>query len=206
MNKTIAKNPSYDYLPELLKHSKSQDEPDYEVLLNQYSHKVYRLAMSLVENSEEAEDVTLEVFTTVKTRLADLNESEALPGWIYRITIDAALMKTSVKNRLEITSFEENLPKIDHNGRHDEPVTDWSVRIEEKASIKEIMNFVKKNLKCLPDTEKVVLLLSDVEGLSEKAVADILDTSLTAVRCKLNRARFLMRERLSRYYKGMINA
>ena len=66
------------------------------------------------------------------------------------------------------------------------------------------MDFIRSNLDDFPDSYKVVFLLRDVEGLSNKATSDVLDLSLTAVKSRLHRARLFMRERLTEYFKGNI--
>ena len=90
--------------------------------------------MSLVSNIEDAEDVTQEVFITVYTRINDLKEDKALSSWIYRITVNASLMKIRTKGRSEKISFEEDLPRFGRDGKHVKPVMDWSENPEEKVS------------------------------------------------------------------------
>ena len=180
---------------------REHDELAYEELLNLYSNKVYRLAMSLVKHKEDAEDVTQEVFLTVYSRINDLKEDKALSSWIYRITVNASLMKIRESGRSEKISFEENLPRIDQAGSHIHHVRDWSKNPETEAASKEIMNFIKENLDGLPDSYRVVFVLRDVEGLSNNEVAEVLDISLTAVKSRLHRARLFMRERLSKHFE-----
>ena len=201
---TVSKHLIDNPQPELSQRLKNQDESAYEELLNQFSSRVYRLAKRLVKNNEEAEDVTQEVFITACTRVNDLKEDKALSSWLYRITVNRSLMKLRVSGRSEIISFEEALPRFDRNGKHVKPVMDWSKSPHEKASSKAVMDFIRKNLGDLPDTYKAVFLLKDVEGLSNKAAADVLDISITAVKSRLHRARLFMRERLSTYFRESI--
>lgn len=203
-NRTVSKHPTDEQQPELSRLLKEHDELAYEELLNQYSNKVFRLAISLVKHREDAEDVTQEVFLTVCSRVSDLKESKALSSWIYRITVNASLIKIRKSRRFEQVSFEEDLPRFNRNGMHVKPVKDWSENPEEKASSKEVMDFIRENLKELPESYKVVFLLRDVEGLSNNEVAEVLDISLTATKSKLHRARLFMRERLSKYFEGSI--
>jgi RNA polymerase sigma-70 factor (ECF subfamily) len=204
INRTVRKRPTDEHQPDLSKRLREQDESAYIELLNLYSKKVFRLAMSLVKHKEDAEDVTQEVFLTVCSRIDDLKESKALSSWIYRITVNASLMKIRKSGRSEQVSFEEDLPRFDQNGMHVKPVKDWSENPEEKASSKEVMDFIRENLKELPESYKVVFLLRDVEGLSNNEVAEVLDISLTATKSRLHRARLFMRERLSKYFEGSI--
>ena len=203
-NGTVRKQPTDEHPPDLTKRLREQDESAYVELLDLYSNKVFRLAMSLVKHKEDAEDVTQDVFLTVCSRISDLKENKALSSWIYRITVNASLMKIRKSGRSERISFEEDLPRFDQNGMHVKPVKDWSENPERKASSKEVMDYIKENLKELPDTYKVVFLLRDMEGLSNNEVAEALDISLTAVKSRLHRARLFMRERLSKYYEGRI--
>jgi RNA polymerase sigma-70 factor (ECF subfamily) len=203
-NRTVSKYPTDAHQPDLAKRLKEQDESAYVELLDLYSNKVFRLAMSLVKHKEDAEDVTQEVFLTVCSKINNLMESKALSSWIYRITANASLMKIRKSGRSEEISFEEDLPRFDQNGMHVKPVKDWSENPERKASSKEVMDFIKENLEDLPDSYRVVFLLRDMEGLSNNEVAEVLDISLTAVKSRLHRARLFMRERLSKYFEGGI--
>ncbi len=202
--RTVRKHPTDEHQPDLSKRLKEQDESAYVELLDLYSNKVFRLAMGLVKHKEDAEDVTQEVFLTVCSRINDLKESKALSSWIYRITVNASLMKIRKSGRSEQVSFEEDLPRFDQDGKHVKPVKDWSENPEEKASSKQVMDFIKENLRELPDTYKVAFLLRDMEGLSNNEVAEVLGISLTAVKSRLHRARLFMRERLSKYFEGSI--
>ncbi len=157
-----------------------------------------------MKNNEDAENVTQEVFITVYTRINDLKDDKALSSWIYRITVNASLMNIRVNGRSKKFSFEEDLPRFDQNGKHAKLVMDWSEGPEKEVSSKEVMDFIRRNLHDLPDSYKVVFMLRDVEGLSNKATSDVLDISLTAVKSRLHRARLFMRERLSEYFKGII--
>jgi RNA polymerase sigma-70 factor (ECF subfamily) len=186
----------------LSRRLKEHDELAYEELLSLYSNKVYRLALSLVKHKEDAEDVTQEVFLTVCSRIDDLKENRALSSWIYRITVNASLIKIRKSGRSEQVSFVEDLPRFNQDGMHARPVKDWSENPEKKTSSKEVMDILKKNLKELPESYKVVFLLRDVEGLSNNEVAEVLDISLTAVKSRLHRARLFMRERLSQHFEG----
>ena len=188
-------------LNNLIRLLREQNEFAYEELLNLFSNKVYRLAISLVKNIEDAEDVTQEVFLTVYARIHDLKEDKALSSWIYRITVNASLMRLRKSGHSEMISFEEDLPRFDHDGMHAKPIRDWSENPEEQASSKEVMDIIKKNIKELPDSYKVVFLLRDMEGLSNNEVSEVLDISLTAVKSRLHRARLFMRERLSKYFE-----
>jgi RNA polymerase sigma-70 factor (ECF subfamily) len=152
---------------------REHDEFSYEELLNQYSNKVYRLAMSLVKHKEDAEDVTQKVFLTVYSRINDLKEDKALSSWIYRITVNASLMKIRESGCSEKISFEENLPRFEEAGSHIQHVRDWSENPETEATSKEIMNFKKENLDGLPDSYRVVFVLRDVEELSNNEVAEV---------------------------------
>jgi RNA polymerase sigma-70 factor (ECF subfamily) len=200
--RSARKHPTAEHQPDLSKRLREQDESAYVELLDLYSNKVFRLAMSLVKHKEDAEDVTQEVFLTVCSRINDLKESKALSSWIYRITANASLMKIRKSGRSEQVSFEEDLPRFDQDGMHVKPVKDWSENPEEKTSSKQVMDFIKENLKELPESYKVVFLLRDMEGLSNNEVAEVLDISLTAVKSRLHRARLFMRERLTKYFEG----
>lgn len=180
---------------------KSGRDCAYLRLVSLFGKKIYRLALSIVKNSTDAEDIVQEVFLDVYSKIDTLKENKALSSWIYRTTVNASMMKVREYGSSQEVHFEEDVSRFDPEGRHLSPVKDWSENPEAKVFSHEVMNYINENIKEIPLPYKVVFLLRDVEGLSNEDVADMLKISLSAVKSRLHRARMFMRGQLSKYFE-----
>lgn len=172
-----------------------------EALFDRFHGKIYNLAMSILKNESDAEEATQDVFLTVFRKAHTFKGNSALYSWIYRICVNACLMRLRGKKRSETVSIEEFMPVFTEDGMHASPVDDWSKEVERRMLNKELGNVIRKSTGDLSEKYRVVFVLSDVEGLSNEETAEILGLSVPAVKSRLHRARLYLRERLARYLK-----
>ncbi len=186
---------------ELVERIKRGDEVAFGALLERYQGKVYRLALSLTKRPEDAEEVLQDVFLTVHRKLPSFEGRSAFSTWLYRITVNAALMKLRGKGR-DDESLEAYLPQFTEDGRHARMVLDFTQGPEEALLRKEREQIIRAAIDALPPDYKVVLVLRDIEGLSNQEVTEILGAAVPAVKSRLHRARLALRERLAVYVEG----
>lgn len=172
-----------------------------EALFDRFHGKTYNLAMSILKNESDAEEATQDVFLTVVQKVHTFKGNSALYSWIYRICVNACLMRLRGKKRSETVSIEEFIPVFTEDGMHANPVDDWSKEVERRMLNKELGGVIRKFTGELSEKYRVVFVLSDVEGLSNEETAEILGLTVPAVKSRLHRARLYLRERLSRYLK-----
>ncbi len=172
-----------------------------EVLFNRYHGKVYHLAMSILKNESDAEEVSQNVFLSVIRKVDTFEGNSTLYSWIYRICINASLMRLREKRRSETVSIEAFMPVFTEDGMHASPVVDWSKEVERKALDKELGRMIGKFTSHLSDKYRVVFILCDVEGLTCEETGQLLNLSVPAVRSRLHRARLYLRERLAKYLR-----
>ncbi|MBI5420610.1 MAG: sigma-70 family RNA polymerase sigma factor [Deltaproteobacteria bacterium] len=196
---TGTKRPGEDKV--LLKKLRRGDAEAVETLFDRYHGKVYNLAMSILKNESDAEEATQDVFLTVVRKAYMFKGNSALYSWIYRICVNACLMRLRGKRRSETVSIEEFLPLFTEDGMHANPVNDWSKEVERKALDKELGQVIRKFTDNLSERYRMVFILSDVEGLSNEETAQILGLTVPAVKSRLHRARLYLRERLSGYLR-----
>ncbi len=173
-----------------------------EALFDRFHGKVYGLAMSILKNESDAEEVVQDVFLAVFQKAFTFKGDSALYSWIYRICVNACLMRLRGKKRSETVSIEEFLPVFTADGRHASVVGDWSKEVERKMLDKELGDVIRKFTDKLSEKYRVVFVLSDVEGLSNEETAQILGLSVPAVKSRLHRARLYLRERIGRYLRN----
>ena len=105
-------------------------------------------------------------------------------------------IRRSKKNK-EV-SYEEFMPKFQDDGHHAvRPVVDWSDTLDEKYSAREIHQLLAAALDQLKPTDKSIIVLSDLEGLSDKEIAETLGLTVSAVKTRLHRARLFLRGKLA---------
>jgi RNA polymerase sigma-70 factor (ECF subfamily) len=188
-------------LVELLR---SANPAGVEALMEAFATRVYRLAHGVTRNASDAEEVVQDVFVTVARRIGEFEGRSALSTWIYRITMNAALNKRRGKRAEVEVSLEEHLPRFHEDGHREGDrsflLADWSRTPEDELLSEEGRAAVRCAVDALPDHYRAVLMLRDVEGVSNEEAADTLGESVSSVKSRLHRARMALREQLTRRF------
>jgi RNA polymerase sigma-70 factor (ECF subfamily) len=174
-------------------------DPDaVEQLIDRYGAWVYRVVRRLLDDPRDAEEVTQDVFLTVARKIETFRGEAAFSSWLYRIGVNAAYQRLRVRRARPVeVSLEPLLPVFDDQGRLAGPVVDWSARVQDPAVALEARAALEQGLARLPEDYRVVVLLRDVEGLTNEDVAGILGLSVLAVKSRLHRARLALRHVLT---------
>ncbi len=185
-------------LVERLRHG---DTAALEILMARYADRVYRLAHGITGNAADAEEVVQDVFLTVFRKIQTFEGRAALGSWIYRVTTNAALIKRRGRRADREIPLEPSLPAFLPDGhRAGEPTflkTDWSQTPEADLLSKETREILHQAIIDLPDQYRAVVVLRDVQGLSNEEVAEAVGESVPCVKSRLHRARMALREQLS---------
>ncbi|HEY7725064.1 MAG TPA: sigma-70 family RNA polymerase sigma factor [Anaeromyxobacteraceae bacterium] len=174
-------------------------------LVSRHQDRIYGLALRLLRDAAEAEEVVQETFLAALEKLASFRGDAAFTTWLHRVAANAALMRLRRRRRApEVASdrpMEELLPRFDEQDHlvARGPSHDWSKRADEQLADREIRKAVERAVQNLPEDYRIVFLLRDVEGLSSEAMAELLGMSVAAVKSRLHRARLALRESLSRF-------
>ena len=187
---------------ELVKRLKTGDREAFGALLRRYQGKVYRLAMNMTRSPQDAEEVTQDVFLAVYRKIGEFDGRAAFSTWLYRVASNAALMKLRGRRSEPHLSIEEEGPAFAPDGHFARPVADWSELPEDRLLSAERRRVLEQAIDALPPDYKAVVVLRDVEGLSNQEVAEILGATVLAVKSRLHRARLALRERLAAYLEA----
>jgi RNA polymerase sigma-70 factor (ECF subfamily) len=171
----------------------------FELLVRRYTHKVYRLAWSYVKSDHEAEDVMQETFINVYRALPRFEGKSKLGSWIYRVTVNTALMRLRRKRRRPEVSIEGSRPEDSTGSERESPFLIERRTAADDLSAMELRGEIQASVDSLEDKYRVVFLLRDVEGLSIQETAEALEISVPAVKSRLHRARLFLRASLERY-------
>lgn len=190
----------------LLDKAVAGDAGALEALMGRHAGRVYRLAYGITRNPADAEEVVQDVFLTVVRKGGSFEGQATLATWMYRVTMNAALNRRRGKRRELEVSLEEHLPTYTENGHRagdrSDLLVDWSSTPEERVLSGESRRVLENAIDSLPDHYRAVLVLRDVEELSNEEVASIVGDSLASVKSRLHRARMALREQLTRHFGG----
>lgn len=185
---------------ELVHAAQRGDRRAFAQLVEKYAARVYNLARKMMRDPQDAEDVLQETFISVFRHLNDFQGDASFSTWLYRIATNAALMKLRAR-KPPTFSLDES---IESNGDAWMPreIVDWGITPEEAVLNDEIRAQMDAAVAALPESLRAVFVLRDIEGLSVQETADVLGISVPNVKTRLHRARLLLREELSVYFKG----
>ncbi len=186
---------------QLVKDLQAGKTESFERLANLFQKKIYALSFNLTRNVMDSEDVTQEVLLTLFKKIHTFQGKSAFSSWVYRITLNATYMKLRSRKKDQSISIEELLPSFNGSGFQQEKIQDWSENTESLLFDNETRDTIQKAVDLLPDKEKVVFLLRDVEGLSTEKVSEILELTIPAVKSRLHRARLFLRKKLANYFE-----
>jgi len=166
---------------------------DFKQIYDNHARMVFNLCLNYLQNRQDAEEVTQDVFVKVHAGMGTFRGEAALRTWIYRIAINSCLdrlkaakrAKRSVWRLLGFTGDEAERiagSDFDHPG----------VELEQREATQRIF----QQINALPTQQKTALLLKTMEGLSQNEVAEVMGTSAKAVESLLSRARQQLRKDL----------
>ena len=183
----------------LVAQAKSGDAEAFTTLVNRYSGKVFRLAMHITQNQEDAEDVLQDAFLKAYTHLDTFAGNSKFYTWIVRIAVNESLMKLRKRKSSKLVSLDEPV-----DTGEDEVVREvavWEQTPETKFSQTELRKILDDAVDELDPIYRTVFLLRDVEELSTEETAEALELTVPAVKSRLLRARLQLREKLTRLFK-----
>jgi RNA polymerase sigma-70 factor (ECF subfamily) len=190
---------------ELVERARRRDVQAFEELVAKYRSKVYGLALRMMQDASDAEEVLQETFLSAWQNLPTFRGESAFGSWLYRVCANFCLMRLRRK-KVEATEAESQPlpgPKFDADGTlMSIPSYDWSRGTEEKALDHELRVAIERATARLPDEHRTVFLLKDIEGLSYEEIAEAMGTTVPAVKSRLHRARLALREAIDSFYKS----
>ena len=173
-----------------------------EQLVETFGDRVYRLALRITGSNEDAEEAAQDALWTAARKISTFKGESAFGSWLYRIAANAAYQKLRArKAKSREIAMDDVLPTLDDDGRHFEPMADWSERVDEQALQGELRRVLSDAIDGLPADYRTALVLHDVEGLSNPDIAETLGISLPAVKSRVHRSRLFVRKQLAHYMK-----
>jgi RNA polymerase sigma-70 factor (ECF subfamily) len=183
---------------DLVRRARKGDYDAFQALVDKYSREVYNLALRILRQQQDAEDIVQETFLSVIEHLVDFREESKFRTWLVRIATNHAL--NVLRKRRGITAMPAERGPEDEGLPHPEFIAPWKYNPEEIADRSETREVVEKALERLDEKHLAAFVLRDLEGLSTEETAEALGISETNVRVRLFRARLVLREELTRAF------
>lgn len=185
---------------ELVARAKAGELDAFEALTNRYEQRVYSLALRMLRQEQDAEDVTQQTFLSALENLGGFRGEAGFATWLLRIASHAALKVIRKRKGLNTVSLEEATEEADGYDTipHPEYIADWRQSPERLVQNNEIQRLLDDALANLDEKHRLVFLLRDVEGLSVKETSEALGLSEANTKVRLLRARLQLREQLTR--------
>lgn len=188
----------------LLERIRAGDKAACGECVELHSPGVYRLALRMMRNEAEAEDVVQETFLSAFKAIDSFEGRAGLSTWLYRIAYNAALMRLRRAQPLTV-SVDEPL-ELEDGAEVPRELRDWCCLPERDFETAEARTELERAIRELPEKLRAVFVLRELEGLTTEQAAEALDLSADNVKTRLHRARLWLRERLSGYFTELARA
>lgn len=185
----------------------TQDVNYFRSLVRRYQDKVYNLAVRILGNTEEAEEVVQDTFVKVHQNLDKFRSHNSFGSWVFRITHNQCV--DLVRNRRRRRAGFQLLPydpqavvcEGDESDAHVvTQVADPKPGPEQQIDFGEQEKIIAQSLDSLPEDQRVVLILRDVEGLSYQEIANVVGASIGTVRSRIHYGRLKLKDLLEPYF------
>ena len=185
---------------ELIERLKKKDRVAFKNTVEKWQDLVYNTAIGILQNAEDAEDVTQETFMQAFESVSSFKGESKFSTWLYRITVSKAMDHIRKKKRKKRFAFIQSL-----YGKNDQPVIDPPDFFHPGVSMenKENAAVLFKAMEQLPPNQKTAFVLNKVEGLSYVEIGDVMKITDSAVDALLHRAKANLKKILKDYYTAL---
>ncbi len=161
---------------------------EFGEIVERYGDFVYNVALRMTSSPDEAQDAMQDAFISAYRAYPRFRGESAVTTWLYRITVNAVLMKRRKEKRArtsEVSYEDRDLP-------------DWAADPEKAALDSEVQDAIQRGLAQLPDDLRIAVVLRDIQGLSGAEAAEALNIRVSTLKTRLHRGRVVLREFLSK--------
>lgn len=169
------------------------DDGAYERLVREHASKLLAIARRYCPADGDAEDVVQDAFLQAFRGLERFDARAQLSTWLFRITVNCALMKLRARSRRPEVKIEELQPRFTADGHHESPIAAWVAPEDCALERADLCAKVREAIAQLPESYRTVLVLRDLEGLSTLEAARVIGENENTTKIRLHRARLALR-------------
>jgi len=187
------------------KYRQARDMNSFKTLVRRYQNRIFNSAYHLIGNKEEAEEVVQDTFVKVHQGIDNFREDASFGAWVFRISHN--LCMDILRNRKKRIAIQ-TIPLLARTGEETDgdfeagvdDIADMTLEPAQVLDLKEESEIIELSLKSLPEAQRAVLILHDLEGFQYQQIAEIIGASIGTVRSRLHYGRIKLKEMLDAYY------
>lgn len=176
---------------------RENDIEAFEELVRTYDHKLYRVALRLTGDPDEAKDLAQEALFRAYRAFDRFKMGTSFERWLFRIASNLYIDKLRKRGKYRFESLDE--PIATQDGYVEKVPPDWTENPERIAQQNELSDKILAALQSLPLNYRMAVVLYDLEGFSYEEISGILQCSIGTVRSRIHRGRRLLRKKLAPY-------
>lgn len=184
----------------LIARLQQRDPAALAELFERYADQIYRLAVSMLRDEQQADGVVQDTFLALIERAPTFEGRSSIGTWLYRVGYNECLMRL---RRVRPDDIELDAVEPEALPTH---FLDWGAVPEAIITGAEAADQMEQAIAQLKPDLRAVFTLRDIEGLSTSETAQILGISEGAVKVRLHRARLALRELLATYFEERVRA
>jgi RNA polymerase sigma-70 factor (ECF subfamily) len=167
------------------------DTSVFEVIMRRHNQRLYRTSRAILRDDAQAEDVVQDAYVRAYQHLSQFSGQCKFGGWLLRIAVNEALARLRGRKRYEEAGAMSE-DQEDRMDRFESPIPNP----EQQAANSEIRVLLEQSIDALPEPQRTVLMLRDVEEMSTTETAEALGITEQNVKVRLHRARAVLRKKL----------
>ncbi len=189
------------------KYRQSKDLNSFSILVRRYQNRVFNAAYRMLGSKEEAEEVVQDTFIKIHQGMDSFRSESTFAAWVFRIShnlcIDTLRFRKK-RSSIQLVPFKSRtvegeggseLPEVDD-------IPDSSLEPAQQLDVQEESAVLEASLKSLPESQRAVLVLHDLEGFQYQEISQIIGASIGTVRSRLHYGRIKLKEILDAYYSA----
>ena len=158
----------------------------FEVIMRRHNQRLFRITKGILKEDDEAEDVMQDAYVKAFSKLDQFEGRASFSTWLTKIAVYEALARARKRGRFVDMGEEQEMGMRSNNDSGDRGP-------EDKASIAELSKVLEASINGLPESQRVVVMMREVEGFSTAETAELLEISEEAVKVRLHRGRQALR-------------
>jgi RNA polymerase sigma factor (sigma-70 family) len=162
----------------------------YETLIRKYNSRLFRIAMSIINDDMEAEDIMQTAYINAYTQLPNFEHRSSFGTWLTRILINESLLHKKRKEQLDKVLMQQ--PDTEYH--NDTPL--------KNLMNKELKDILENAVLTLPEKYRMVFVMREIEEMSTCETMEVLNIGESNVKIRLNRAKEMLRTELSSHFQS----
>ena len=186
----------------LIEQLKQGNEAAFRTIVETWQDMVYNTALGIIQNAEDAEDISQEVFVQVYESVNTFKGEAKFSTWLYRITVTKTMDHIRRKKRKKRFAFIQSIFGTNDEIAHEPPDFHHpGVALDKKETAAELFKAIEQ----LPENQKIAFTLNKLEGLNYQQVSEIMNTTVPSIESLLHRAKNNLKKLLEIYYREKYN-